>query len=98
MTFLFGCDSGTKIALVLIILCYKEVEMRKVINMGMTLIASLIVLLGLLFIILPGPAIIFLPLGIWLFNKYQPGKLDPFMKRFMRFNRRMADRLDRFFR
>ena len=71
--------------------------MRKVINMGMTLIASLIVLLGLLFIILPGPAIIFLPLGIWLFNKYQPGKLDPYLRRFMRFNQRMASRLDRLF-
>lgn len=71
--------------------------MRKIFNMGMTFIASLIVLLGLLFIILPGPAIIFLPLGIWLFNKYQPGKLEPYLKRFMRFNQRMARRMDTFF-
>ncbi len=72
--------------------------MRKVINAGMTLLASLILLLGVLFILLPGPAIIFLPLGIWLFNKYQPGKLAPYLRRFMRFNQRLAHRLDNLFR
>jgi len=72
--------------------------MQKIVSLFMTLLASLILFIGVLFIILPGPAIIILPLGIWLFNKYQPGKLDPYVKRFMKFNQRMADRLDRLFR
>ena len=72
--------------------------MRKIFQLGMTLIASVIVILGLLFIFLPGPAIIFLPLGIWLFNKYQPGKIDPYLRRFMRFNQRVAKRLDKWFK
>ena len=71
--------------------------MRRLFHMTMTLFAGLIVLLGLLFIFLPGPAIIILPLGIWLFNKYQPGKLDPYLRKFMRFNQRAAAFLDRLF-
>ena len=72
--------------------------MKKIFHFGMTMIASLIIVVGILFIILPGPAIIILPLGIWLFNKYQPGKLDPYMRRFMRFNQRCAKWLDKVFR
>jgi len=71
---------------------------RKVIHWSVTFIASILVLLGLLMIFLPGPAIIILPLGILLFNKVQPGKLDPYLRKFMRFNSRMASALDRFFK
>ena len=72
--------------------------MRRIFHMTMSLFAGLIVLLGLLFIFLPGPAIIILPPGIWLFNKYQPGKLDPYLRKFMRFNQRAATFLDGLFK
>jgi hypothetical protein len=71
--------------------------MRLLIEWALLVVASLILVLGLLFIFLPGPAIIILPLGIWLFNKIRPGKLDPYLKRFMAFNQRLARRLDRWF-
>lgn len=72
--------------------------MQKVVHLIMTLLAGLILFIGVLFIILPGPAIIILPLGIWLFNKYQPGKIDPYARKFMKFNERMAARLDSLFK
>ena len=71
--------------------------MRLLVEWVLLIVASLVLLLGLLFIFLPGPAIIILPLGIWLFNKVRPGKLDPYLKRFMRWNQRMAKRLDKWF-
>lgn len=71
---------------------------KRVINFGISILAALLVFLGLLMIFLPGPAIIILPLGIYLFNKAQPGKIDPFLRGFMGFIRRAGRGLDNFFK
>ena len=70
---------------------------KRALNFGISIIAAVLVFLGLLMIFLPGPAIIILPLGIYLFNKVQPGKIDPYLRGFMRFMRRAGHALDRFF-
>ena len=72
--------------------------MKKITHLFMTLLAYLILFVGVLFIILPGPALIILPLGIWLLNKYQPGKVDPYARKFMALNQRLAAKLDRLFK
>ena len=70
---------------------------KRAINLGISILAAFLVLVGLLMIFLPGPAIIILPLGIYLFNKVQPGKIDPYLKGFMRFMTRAGRSLDKFF-
>ncbi len=71
---------------------------KRVINFGVSIVATMLVILGLLMIFLPGPAIIILPLGIYLFNKVQPGKIDPYLRGFMRFMARAGRGLDNFFK
>ncbi|NNJ72599.1 MAG: hypothetical protein HKP09_05410 [Enterobacterales bacterium] len=71
---------------------------KRVINFGISVLATLLVILGLLMIFLPGPAIIILPLGILLFNKVQPGKIDPYLRAFMRFMSRAGKSLDSLFK
>jgi len=63
-------------------------------NIALTGIGFALVALGLLFILLPGPAIIFLPLGLAVLSlQYEWAKVG--LKRCQRMMRKSAVRLDK---
>ena len=65
-------------------------QMKKIFN---TFIGSVLVFLGLIFILIPGPAIIFLPLGLALLSlEYDWAK--SYLKRCQRWMRTSAKYLD----
>lgn len=72
--------------------------MKKILHWGVTLLASLLILVGIVFIVLPGPAIVVLGAGIWLFSRTHPGKIDPWVRQFMRINQRLARWVDGLFK
>jgi len=66
----------------------------KIKNIALTGVGFTLVALGLLFIFLPGPAIIFLPLGLAILSlRYEWAKV--WLKRCQRMMRKSAVRLDK---
>lgn len=67
--------------------------MTQVKKLFITLTGSLLLVVGILFIILPGPAILFIPLGLALLSiEYQAAK--NWLKRYQRYASRGAQQMD----
>ena len=70
--------------------------MKQVKKIAITLVGGGLLLIGLLFIILPGPAIIVIPLALILLSKEYPiAKI--WLRKFQRYSRKSAQKLDSFF-
>ena len=70
--------------------------MKQIKKIAITLVGGFLLLIGLLFIILPGPAIIVLPLALILLSKEYP-IAKVWLKKFQRYSRKSAEKLDKFF-
>lgn len=60
-----------------------------------TLFAALLLLLGVLMIILPGPAMVIIPLALLLLNTQYPDKVRLYIRKFQRLLSRSANWLDK---
>ena len=67
--------------------------MKHLKQLSITLIGGIFLLIGLVFFILPGPAIIFIPLGLIILAKEYPIAKD-WLKRYQRYSRKAAVQLD----
>ncbi|SFC00952.1 PGPGW domain-containing protein [Pseudoalteromonas denitrificans] len=65
-------------------------------KLAITLMGGILLLIGLIFIILPGPAIIFIPIALVLLSKEYP-VAKVWLSKFQRFSRKGAVKLDQFF-
>ena len=63
---------------------------------AITLVGGLILLIGLIFIILPGPAIIVIPLGLMILAKEYP-QARHWLHKFQRHSNKMAQKMDSYF-
>ena len=58
--------------------------MKKFQKLVVTIIGGIVLLLGILMIILPGPAIIIIPLALYILNAQHPEKVRKYVKKFQR--------------
>ncbi|MBU2970508.1 tellurium resistance protein TerC [Pseudoalteromonas sp. C2R02] len=70
--------------------------MKQMKKIAITLVGGFLLLIGLLFIILPGPAIIVIPLALVLLSKEYP-IAKQWLRKFQRYSRTSAQKLDAFF-
>jgi len=70
--------------------------MKQVKKIAITFAGGLLLLIGLLFIILPGPAILIIPLALVLLSKEYPIAKE-WLRKFQRYSRKSAEKLDSFF-
>jgi len=70
--------------------------MKQVKKIAITFAGGLLLLIGLLFIVLPGPAIIIIPLALVLLSKEYPIAKE-WLRKFQRYSRKSAEKLDAFF-
>lgn len=62
---------------------------------AITMLGALLLVIGLLFVILPGPAILFIPLGLVLLS-FQYPKAKHWLRKYQRYSSRAAVKMDRF--
>lgn len=70
--------------------------MKQVKKIAITFAGGLLLLIGLLFIVLPGPAILIIPLALVLLSKEYPIAKE-WLRKFQRYSRKSAEKLDAFF-
>jgi len=70
--------------------------MKQVKKIAITFAGGLLLLIGLLFIVLPGPAILIIPLALVLLSKEYPIAKE-WLRKFQRYSRKSAEKLDSFF-
>lgn len=58
--------------------------MKQLQTLVVTVIGGIILLLGILMILLPGPAIIIIPLALYILNTQHPDKVRNYVKKFQR--------------
>jgi len=66
-------------------------QIRKLV---VTIIAGLLLLVGILMVILPGPALIIIPLALVILNSQYPDKARVYLRKFQRGLSRAASFLD----
>ncbi len=69
--------------------------MKNVRKLVVSIFGALLLLVGILMIILPGPAIIFIPLALVILNSQYPDKTGIFIKKFQRGLSRSATWMDK---
>ncbi|WP_371186550.1 PGPGW domain-containing protein [Thalassotalea maritima] len=68
--------------------------MAQTISVIRTLVGAICLLIGIAFIVLPGPAIIFIPAGLLLLSEQFP-IAEQWLKQYMRYTRKAANQTDR---
>lgn len=61
-----------------------EKTLKQFQKLVVTVIGGIILLLGILMIILPGPAIIIIPLALYILNAEHPEKVRKYVRKFQR--------------
>jgi len=59
-------------------------DLKQLRKLAITIIGSILLSIGLLMIILPGPAFIIIPLALLLLNNQYPDKVKIYIKKFQR--------------
>ncbi len=70
--------------------------MKNIKKIAITVAGGFLIAIGLIFILLPGPAIIFIPLGLILLSLEYP-IAKTWLRKFQRHSRKGAEKLDKFF-
>ncbi len=68
-------------------------QMENVKNKAIALLGAVLLFIGVLFIILPGPAILFIPLGLVLLSFEYP-IAKQWLKKYQRYSRKTAVQMD----
>ena len=68
--------------------------MKQLQKLVVTVVGGIILLLGILMVILPGPAIIIIPLALYILNTQHPDKVRIYVKKFQRGLSAFAEWLD----
>jgi len=72
--------------------------LKQVRKFVISIIAAILLLVGILMIILPGPAIIIIPLALVILNNQYPDKVRVYIRKFQRGLSKAAHWLDKKFR
>jgi len=70
-------------------------NLKNIRKLAVTIIAGILLIFGILMIILPGPALIIIPLALVILNTYHPEKVRSYARKFQRGLSKAAAWLDK---